>query len=558
LNIIKKLESKFDIKFNLVKYDVSDLSTGHTIKNIIENSKEIISYYNNDFSYQINSVDEYIDFLFLKYLTLHEDCSNYIFEEYKDNFEKTISFAKKKLDSFNNRKIIKFLQNNYRLIFSYDQSSFLKEGIDSLTLNYFLKFNKGLINSGIVDYLIENRALFLFDNLEKIENILKSYDEEALKKLILKKENFSKIAEYRYRELCDYAIFCYKNDDIKLSKLIADKIYSYCMKKFDNLNDDEIYYLQSIMSEGLRVLKLTKSDYAAEFSNKLKKLSSKSNKYLNKNGKKIEFEISNEPYIEVIDKLEKKFNKYMFLSHEISEDTKLWEAYIEKINNNYKPTLMDFATTITKTNDYFTAGKLRMIDQSLFQCTTFSYYWTNDNDRIEELFNLIKEVVEIIYSQFEIEYEDKEIEKDIEAIKQAIISLKSENGNDYYRPGSVFYIISVLEKVLRKIYCKLNKNGYFLKTSVTLSTLIGNKNSNPNEKMLSLIGKHQIKWLRFYLLNDERNVGKNLRNRIAHFRDIRIGDISEPQVMKILWLFISTINSIMVNSVNHFEFEEDV
>jgi len=187
LNIIKKLESKFDIKFNLVKYDVSDLSTGHTIKNIIENSKEIISYYNNDFSYQINSVDEYIDFLFLKYLTLHEDCSNYIFEEYKDNFEKTISFAKKKLDSFNNRKIIKFLQNNYRLIFSYDQSSFLKEGIDSLTLNYFLKFNKGLINSGIVDYLIENRALFLFDNLEKIENILKSYDEEALKKLILNK-----------------------------------------------------------------------------------------------------------------------------------------------------------------------------------------------------------------------------------------------------------------------------------------------------------------------------------------------------------------------------------
>ena len=55
------------------------------------------------------------------------------------------------------------------------------------------------------------------------------------------------------------------------------------MKKFDNLNDDEIYYLQSIMSEGLRVLKLTKSDYAAEFSNKVKKLSSKSNKYLNKN-----------------------------------------------------------------------------------------------------------------------------------------------------------------------------------------------------------------------------------------------------------------------------------
>ena len=332
------------------------------------------------------------------------------------------------------------------------------------------------------------------------------------------------------------------------------------MEKVANYEGEErseIYHLQSIMSEGLKVLETTKSDYTSKFSDELDIIASKANEYLINHGMKMEFEFSNESYVNIINKLDADFNKYMFLSHAISENNKLWEAHIEKINKNYKSSLVDHVTSTSETNDYFTAGKQRVIDQYLFQYSTFLYYWINDDKRLKTLFNLIGKMIEIIYSSLEITYETRKVKNDIEALKQAIISLSNEVESGYYQHVALFYIISLLEKILRKIYCKLNKEGYFLKTSVTLGVLIGNKNNKPNEKMLSLIGKHQIKWLKFYLSNADKNLGNNLRNKIAHYRNIEVGDLSSPQVMKIFWLFISTINSIMVNLVNHFEFESE-
>ena len=63
--------------------------------------------------------------------------------------------------------------------------------------------------------------------------------------------------------------------------------------------------------------------------------------------------------------------------------------------------------------------------------------------------------------------------------------------------------------------------------------------------MSKLIGNETINWLKYYLIGDEE-VGENYRNRIAHFT--KINDISQIDLLKILYLFVVTVNSIFINS----------
>jgi hypothetical protein len=75
-------------------------------------------------------------------------------------------------------------------------------------------------------------------------------------------------------------------------------------------------------------------------------------------------------------------------------------------------------------------------------------------------------------------------------------------------------------------------------------------NDNLNPLMLRLLGEHQLRWTRYYLLKDDDIVGLEYRNRIAHLRDINPNDFSINDYLSIVWIILSTINTVFVNLIN--------
>lgn len=202
---------------------------------------------------------------------------------------------------------------------------------------------------------------------------------------------------------------------------------------------------------------------------------------------------------------------------------------------------MDFASSNIKTNDIFTAGKIFYIDNYLLQECVNLTVWLCDKNRKEFINNLLN-IVKQNYINLSINILEEEVDNDLEALNYSLTDIFSlEKNHSYNYFTCTFFIISLLEKILRNIYIKIEKDGFFNSSSATYGLIL------KSNEMSKLIGNETINWLKYYLIGDEE-VGENYRNRIAHFTKIKINDISQIDLLKILYLFVVTVNSIFINS----------
>ncbi|PAB61343.1 DUF4209 domain-containing protein [Anaeromicrobium sediminis] len=552
MNIVVKLNTKENTIFTLENYGVSDMSTPDTIKSLIKNSDFITHYYMEKKICKINNINEFIDYLFLVFINSYENCVEYILDPYKKEFEKFLSFATSRMVLYSKSCIINYIRNHYKEIFSYEDE-YIEHGLHELTLKFFIEYNKGIINSGIMDYLIENKPIFVFDNLDKLYSIIKKYDNEYLKKLFTSETCFQELSKYRFNDVCNFSVYLYKNNSKELVKDIEDKIYTYCMQQLSNIERKHVYNVQLILNEAQKTLVKIKSKYAPVLASKLDNITNKASDYLREHGQVHEYELSSKPYYDWMKKLDDKnvdtFSKYMTISHDISSKTELWESRLQKDAENYKPSIVDLVSTSVSTNDYFSYGKIKTVDLKINYYMMSLYYWV-DQQRSQEFIHTMISVIESIYSEIGFHYNEEDIVKDVIQLKAALIDALDKNENNYLSHMTAFFTISFLEKILRNIYCQLKDDGFFLTSSTTLGSMLG-KNDNVDSKMEKIIGTDHIKWIRYYFLSDGDSIGENLRNRIAHFKDIRIGDIQTPQLIKIVWLVVSTINSILINIMNN-------
>lgn len=258
--------------------------------------------------------------------------------------------------------------------------------------------------------------------------------------------------------------------------------------------------------------------------------------------KPIEFRISSKEYLDYLERLRSKNissnMQHLTITH-LSEG-----KFISKLENhskNYKKSLMDFASSNIKTNDIFTAGKIFYIDNYLLQECVNLTVWLCDKNRKEFINNLLN-IVKQNYINLSINILQEEVDNDLEALNYSLTDIFSlEKNHSYNYFTCTFFIISLLEKILRNIYIKIEKDGFFNSSSATYGLIL------KSNEMSKLIGKETINWLKYYLIGDEE-VGENYRNRIAHFTKIKINDISQIDLLKILYLFVVTVNSIFINS----------
>jgi len=83
MNVINKLELE-NIKIGIRYYGLEDLSTGITVKDLLEGKEIILSNYTNN---NILSLDDYINYVFLDYIMKFQEVIPYVKEEKKMNLK---------------------------------------------------------------------------------------------------------------------------------------------------------------------------------------------------------------------------------------------------------------------------------------------------------------------------------------------------------------------------------------------------------------------------------------------------------------------------------------
>lgn len=519
--------------------------TTYTLKNILENKDFILEYYKNDFKNYLKNIDDFIDYIFLNVILKFKECLELLKEELKNELIKFLSELNDINENVSIRSLVEFLIDKYDSVFHNECNKFLNHDIKIWYIELCLKYPNVLKeNKVILEKLIGDETILFFDYYPQIKkkNVLSL---NLKRKFFLEDKKLEEILKYRSEEFFKFIL-------PDLEKEIKDEVFTKLYDIYDKRSKD--FFKEKNQNFGwstLRDLELlypvyfkSKNHLSKKLLDKKKKIDLMLNNLLieNKIMKPIEFRVSSKEYLEYLEKLRsEKISsnmQYLTITHFFKEKL---ISKLENSSKNYKKSFMDFASSNIKTNDVFTAGKIFYIDNYLLQECINLTVWLCDKNRKEFINNLLN-IVKQNYINLSINILEEEVDNDLEALNYSLTDIFSlEKNHSYNYFTCTFFIISLLEKILRNIYIKIEKDGFFNSSSATYGLIL------KSNEMSRLIGNETINWLKYYLIGDEE-VGENYRNRIAHFTKIKINDISQIDLLKILYLFVVTVNSIFINS----------
>ena len=137
MNIIEKLGEQLDI-YQFKYFGISDWSTNYDIKTLLDNADLIKNYFKINIT-SINTIDEFIDCLFLEKYVKFNEVTNFVNEEYKEQFSNIINFIIEKQSMIRPKFHIDFLNKNYKKVLQLDNYSIIE-----VTFDMTFKYHSGL------------------------------------------------------------------------------------------------------------------------------------------------------------------------------------------------------------------------------------------------------------------------------------------------------------------------------------------------------------------------------------------------------------------------------
>lgn len=534
MNIIEKLGLKFKI-FQFKYFGIKDWATQYDIKLLIDNETDIKDYYKVHID-KIQTIDDYIDCLFIKKYSNFDELKEYINDDIKDKFNEMINFINDCNNSIKPAYYITFLNNHYEEIFNNENFS-LKEETFNIIFQYPSVLNKP------IEYCIKNLFYMVLDHLETIQNIITNNDSYIA--LILDKNNFDAIKNFRLNKYFELVKI------LKIKKISADKIdtalnhiINYGREVNVLINEDNAIQYDHIIKTITEFLKEIKSKFADEFIKYCETLDSMMNLYLKKHGHSFSYEI---PVKELTKPLEDEKipwnNKLLLLTH-IKKNKKM-KSYHEAIMQDKKQSLVDqVCSSSTPHDDYFTITKqqnLNLYDQTFL--TLLQYYVCKD--RITEFISMICSLLMYICDKSNINYKSNNFETDLNIILNCFVQLfrVDSEKNKYALMGSNYgltmFIIGITEKFLREFYKAQNTSNYVDLDYCTLGDLLNEQNSI----MVKFLGLDNIKVLNYYLTKGNKfEIGFNIRNNYAHYKNLKSENIHFGTTLKVLQIFLMILN----------------
>lgn len=548
MNIIKFLKDK-GITSTIRYYGTADLATGFEVKNIVE-KKDIINGYLEKIKPQITTIDEYIDYLYLRCEIQYEEVIPLVREDLRDEFTNQIIIFKEKYKGYQKKDLTLFVKENYKNILKNKYTDlYIEPDVVDFTVEILLNAYNSDTDDEIIEYIIENFSYLIYDNFDSCKKIFDNDKEHKFYEKLLEKKILEEDSQYRLDEICNVLQHLKKkNIDIYKDKLA--NLIKIIRKRTFNANVDNVinkYYELKNFTKKLKEFR--EKDYYI-FEKELKKQEPLIDEYLKHHGKSIPFEINIKPIIDVLENDKKEwYTKSLSITH--TTDKENTSQIISNLEYAYKyfarSKLTDFISTNKDTDDVFTFSVLNNLSLTMMCGKHVIFYIMNDDNKLNDLFAYILRDADIYFGQDCLYFNMETFEIDINMLFDAFKELRNaiEQNDDIKIKWKIYatemLLCGIIEKLLRNIYYEKTKNEKFVSfDSLTIGSLIKTK------ELKSEMGEFNCLCLEYYLSKREGNIGNNNRNDFGHFNDNMYSKLTIDTVLEELYFLLTISNSLLV------------
>ena len=546
-NILDYFEEKhiiFDFKY----YGPNDYGSSWSIKTIIDNKDYIFDFFDSIHLEKLEFTEEYYAYLFAEIIKdLEELIPRIADDSNKETMQYLVNVSKEVIKDIGIGEIIKFINKNYTYLFL---SELNKYSIPLLTTEYIVKYISG-INPDVIDFLITHyKGIIIsnFDEFEKWFELNPEYFEKLFSSDELKeyeKLNFDSVLEIWTH------IYLKKNTALKDHlETIIPRICEDVKNLARNATVENVIRIESEVRLFNDFLISVRSPLANTFSESYKSIKDLMAEHIKTQGHVFKYEIPVKEMIELWKKQEIWELRLLSSTHEhiIKENGTSYFSRLSSIKTEKHP-LLDFVSSNVPTNEFFTLTFQQLLSIRTDVSSALFHYFLFHEEQLLDYISCVKSAVLFVSDSIN----DNELNDDCEFFANQIEMLANNLQSDENTINMLCYSISMYlcsfaEKILRLFYVYLQKDICYIPIDKATMGQLLTVNNIP---LKDVFGEQHIRILSFYFLHDQpNNVGCNIRNSLAHWSNIKKGNLTVSFVARLLFLFTDILNTVFWYFIN--------
>ena len=550
MNIVELLKDKKK-SVTLLYYGKDDMASGFQVKTLVDNEDDIYKYYNNKKT-RVDSLDDYIDYIFLDTFSKLSEIVPLVREDLKKKVSTAIDVLIDEKGKYKKSDLNKFIKTNYKTILSKEK---LKKyelrayEIIEYSLNYIKSnYQSFKLDFNLYEYIIQNYSYKIFYQFNDYRDVFQKYPE-------LENKLFSKdILEGQMANKIDYladALKMIKKSNNKLFKNSVEVISNMVKSRSFNTTSEKVMYTYNDIKETMKLFDIL-GEYRLydEFNNELKKQDIILNEYIMKNGYHSKFEININDFIKAFEDSKISWEiKSLMITH-TRNNNKMYSRIHSAVESKTKSPLMDrIASTNIDVNDYFTYSVQNNLSITLMLGKMVIKYMLSDDEKFKELINYMFAGVAnyIEKNNIEIPNLDDDFNMLSFSLKNLLVEIQKNEKDllifEYMNYNTLHLIIGIIEKILREICYKfLVLNKYIPYKSLTIEHIL----SMPETE--KFFGLANIRAIMYYFTSYE-SVGKNLRNDICHYNNNIKEICTFDNVLTVIYLLLTLCNELLLKII---------
>lgn len=546
MNSLIETFKKKQINISPMIWEHQDLANAWEIQTIIENPDVFDDFYHKYLIGDIDTIDEYYLYLLTrKFQSFSEIIPMIIKDDHKDMINALVNAADKALQEVSTKKknLILFINNNIDKVFNAEIE---KYDIRFVTLDLIAKYNTG-IKKETFAYLCEHYRYLIIDRFDSFESVFEKSPE--LFDLLFPIGVFDEIKQYRFEKTLDIWSSILRREKSKLKGTIERNIpefYKNIVVLAQSACVDNIIQTERFIRLFYHFLQEICSPLANEFAQYAKSAEDILSKSVLKHGQSFQFTIPLDKITKEWKSIEPWEMRLFWITHFSKEEagqTTLQSRLDEKPEN--EKTLIDLASSNIPSDDYYTLSHQQKLSIAASCGTGTILGILRNQETLHDYCSLVCSANSFI-SQF-FPNEKQALSCDMEMLVsgvQLVVNNQEADSNtlSLLCYGTSMFICAYMEKLLRLFYLYLVKTKKYVQTNkATLGELLTVNNC----EITAVFGEHHIKTLSFFQMQtQEKRIGRNIRNRLAHWDNMTPDLLNVSFVAQMLWIFTDILNTI--------------
>lgn len=550
MNIINLLKEQ-KASASLTYYGKDDMATGFQIKVLVDHEQEINKYFNEK-SFDINNIDDYIDFLFVDMCSKLSEMIPFVREDIKEKIDTEVKYLTDIRKKYKNSACNKYIKDNFNVILNIeDLKKYDLRGYEivDITLDYIKdNFKVFKESKNIYQYIVENYAYKIFYKFNEYRNIFDKYPElynTLFSKDILKGQMYTKISHL------EDALKVIKNQNITLYNETIKLILEIIKERSFNTNIERVMYTFNDIKATRKLFERIGEKLYIEVYDEEKKQETILNEYIHKNGHKSSFEINIKDFVSVYENKEINWEiKSLMITHGM-HNKKMSSRFESILSKKREKNLIDFVSTNIPTNEYFTYSVQNELSIMMMFGKLMIRYMLVEDDRFDELMNYLFAGVANYIEKFNIDIPN--IEDDFNMISFTLKNLVNENKRkeqdkliiQLWNYNAIHLIVGIFEKIIRELYYEnVQVKKYVPKSNLTLENIF------KAEEIEDMFGQANKKAFQYFLTSDNF-IGNNLRNDICHYNN-NISEICTlDNTLTVVYLLLTLTNELLLKVIQN-------